>query len=402
MSSTSPASGGLLGNVAAGTGVNPFAGDALGGLFGSTSSQSGTGASLGKASGGPSTGSTASTISSGSFLSSSAMGSGANPFAGGAKSGLFTSTTTTSGSSASMSMNSASGGLSGSTSATSGMSTSLSGLFGGGLALAGTNASEDADSGGTGGGNIVSDGGRPLGGAAASALPSNGSANLVSTAAGFAGSAHGGPGLADTGAPVVASPYAAKRGALQQQPATAKLSKDEQQQVNSLLQAWESRLWEQARSFESLATEALAADAEVAKAAAMAKDLGREQADLQAKQKVAATSMDQIWEQQEALGALLAGLEETLQLGPKATAEDGKWSEKAEQRSQTVSAQLEEMSRQVDLLAEETRDFQAARYSQPLDRVAHILDAHSSELDAVQARLEATELRLNALASPRF
>lgn len=172
-------------------------------------------------------------------------------------------------------------------------------------------------------------------------------------------------------------------------------SAKEQGAVANLLEAWSGRVSQQASQLELVVADALALDADITRFSREAHDLQRDLEDAEARQGVIDAMAQQIWEPQVALGELLDGLEESLQLAPGG-------SERPDDRAQAVEAQLEELSRQVQRLAEESAQFRPMTYAQPLARVAHVLDAHSSELDAVEQRLEAAERQLGGLFSVRM
>lgn len=154
-------------------------------------------------------------------------------------------------------------------------------------------------------------------------------------------------------------------------------------------------MWEQAREFEAVTLKALDMDTEIAANAALVQTIRKDQANLQSKLEVADSTVHLIWEQQEALGDLLSGLQESFELAPLLV--EGERHSRSERRAASLETQLEELSRQVRALADEAAVFKAVQYSRPLERVAHVLDAHSSELDSVQERIDAAERRLRAL-----
>lgn len=178
------------------------------------------------------------------------------------------------------------------------------------------------------------------------------------------------------------------------------LSDEEHRQVKNLFQAWEARLKSQARQFDTLTSKALDVDAEITSSAEQVHALRLAQGELSAQLKLADSSVNQLWQQQDILEVLQKGLQEHLELGPLAK-EGGASSDpgaRADVRAARLGTQLEELTRQVRELAAETAAFQTSRYARPLDRVAHVLDAHSSELDLVQERLDCAERQLRDLA----
>merc|ERR1712129_406458 len=127
-------------------------------------------------------------------------------------------------------------------------------------------------------------------------------------------------------------------------------------------------------------TKALAVDTEITRNAEQVHTLRQDQSELRAQLEVADQSVHQIADQQSALQSLLSGLEDNLDLKLPTKDTDG--------RASRLETQLDELTRQVRELASETAAFQTSKYARPIDRVAHVLDAHSSELDSVQARLD--------------
>merc|ERR1712070_715961 len=106
-------------------------------------------------------------------------------------------------------------------------------------------------------------------------------------------------------------------------------------------------------------------------------------------------------DQQDALEQLLTGLQSALEgklpAASGANSADLNSNSKPEARAKGLGVQLDELDRQVKDLTEEARNFQATRYSEPLVRVGHVLDAHSSELDAIEERVHAAFHRLRGL-----
>lgn len=165
-----------------------------------------------------------------------------------------------------------------------------------------------------------------------------------------------------------------------------RVSKEEQRQIADLLKGWEARIRAQASAFESVTKVALEADSEITANTTKVRNMRKEQTEARAKLEVASGTVNQIWEHQEALGNLLTGLQESLELTEQPS--------KADNRTRGLESQLDELCRQVQELAVETANFHTSNYVRPLDRVAHVLDAHSSELDSVQERLDAAERQL--------
>jgi hypothetical protein len=173
--------------------------------------------------------------------------------------------------------------------------------------------------------------------------------------------------------------------------ASSKMSSAEQQKNKELLTIWESRLREQAKSCDTVAEEAIAVDVAITSSAAKLQDVRIEQVRLRSKQEAADHTVHLIWDQQDTLSNLLAGLQSTLE--GRLTGS----SAKPEARAQGLSLQLDELERQIKDLSQETQNFQAHRYSEPLVRVGHVLDAHSSELDSIEECVTAAFQRLHSL-----
>lgn len=168
--------------------------------------------------------------------------------------------------------------------------------------------------------------------------------------------------------------------------------------ITDLFDSWDVRLRAQAKQVDAVTSKALAVDNEVTANVPLVRSIRKDQAELKADLEVAENSVHQIWEQQDGVLNLLAGLKESLGLST-VPAEEMEHSSRNENRVRGLEAQLEELTRQVRGLALETEEFQASRYVGPLDRVAYVLDAHSSELDLVQERLDAAERRLRDVTS---
>jgi len=179
------------------------------------------------------------------------------------------------------------------------------------------------------------------------------------------------------------------------------LSRDEHKQVLELFQVWERRICDQAAAFGTFAKEALAFDDELAEGALHIQELHAGQVRLKAKADVADRSLQLIFDQQDALGRLMTGLTDSLglqeQLANRGAEAVGGGSNAAKRRAEGLEHQLEELHAQVRKLSEETLSFQTLHYSQPMERVAAVLGAHSHELDALQQRLYSAERRFAAV-----
>lgn len=179
------------------------------------------------------------------------------------------------------------------------------------------------------------------------------------------------------------------------------MSKEEQLRHKDLLRIWESRLHDQLTNCEKLTSEALKVDKDITSNTTSIQDIRAEQARLRSKQETVDHSISLVWDQQEALGQLLSGLQSALEgklpaSGVNMTSDKGS-SPKPQERAKGLDVQLDELDRQVKDLTREAQDFQTARYSEPLVRVGHVLDAHSSELDAIEERVHAAVHRLRSI-----
>lgn len=183
--------------------------------------------------------------------------------------------------------------------------------------------------------------------------------------------------------------------------AQGQLSRDEHKQVLELFRVWEQRISDQAAAFGTFAKEALAFDDELAVGASHIQELHADQVRLKAKAEVADRSLQLIFEQQDALGRLMTGLTDSLglqeQSGNGGIEAVGGGSNAADKRAESLEHQLEELHAQVRKLSEETLSFQTLHYSQPMERVAAVLGAHSHELDSLQQRLYSAERRFAAV-----
>lgn len=175
------------------------------------------------------------------------------------------------------------------------------------------------------------------------------------------------------------------------------MSKEEQQRSEDLFRLWEERVRDQAKSFNKVKDEALKVDKEISTNSKKITEIRTEQARLRSKQEATDHSIQLILDQQDALEQLLAGLQTTLE-GKLNTSNSGNSDAGAtsqpEARAKSLGVQLDELDRQVKDLTQEARDFQTTRYSEPLVRVGHVLDAHTSELDAIEERVHAAFHRL--------
>jgi len=241
------------------------------------------------------------------------------------------------------------------------------------------------------------------------AVAGSASVKTVSRAADFGAVGVAPPSAAGTGAPGnagKAGPSAplgtpAPLSVDEKPPAKGQLSRDEHKQVSELFQVWERRISNQAVAFGTFAKEALAFDHELAQGALHIQELHADQVRLKAKAEVADRSLQLIFDQQDALGRLMTGLTDSLGLqeqsangGAEAV---GGGSNAADRRAEGLEHQLEELHAQVQKLSQETLSFQTLQYSQPMERVAAVLGAHSHELDALQQRLYSAERRFAAV-----
>jgi len=172
--------------------------------------------------------------------------------------------------------------------------------------------------------------------------------------------------------------------------------------VLELFRDWEERINAQTKNCQALTTKALEADSEVCANAAKVEELTSMQAEIRCKQEVADHSLQLVWEQQDLLEELFAGLQDSLgvrlpgglSLAGAATGGTDEGMSRSEHRAQALDAQLNELQQQVEQLALETDTFSTVQYKKPFDRVVHLLDAHTSELDSIQERVVAAERRL--------
>jgi len=167
----------------------------------------------------------------------------------------------------------------------------------------------------------------------------------------------------------------------------------------------------QAQHFDAFAEQVLRFDTDLIQNAAQVKVLREEHAKLKARQEQVDQSVQQIWEQQDSLGRLLAGLQEALKPSPQQQAEEaagmGYWGAapgpsgappvRSHQRALALTLQLNELERQAEDLARETGQVQSKLYKEPLTTVVRVLDAHASALDAIQTQVGAVTQRIQAI-----
>lgn len=194
-------------------------------------------------------------------------------------------------------------------------------------------------------------------------------------------------------APIDASPPGPAGGSA----SPVQLCREEQRQAKDLLRIWDGRVAEQARQLDSIASEALRVDAEVASGERRIAGVLREQAALRAKQEASDRSVNLILDQQKSLVRLLSSLQDALDPGIGSAEAMAGPRRSPEQRATDLQTQATELHRQVRLLEREASDFQASRYSEPLVRVGRVLDEHACELDMIQARVLAAERELASM-----
>ncbi|CAE7900277.1 unnamed protein product [Symbiodinium microadriaticum] len=171
-----------------------------------------------------------------------------------------------------------------------------------------------------------------------------------------------------------------------------RLTDEEQKLVDELFRNWEGRISQHAKSVKAASTAALEMEREYTDLHEKVQVLKEEREDLMRKQEGAQGSMQLIREQQDLLAKLLEQLETQLDLG--STLKTPRSTIRLEDRAAALESQLGDLTQQVRELADATVAFEAEGGGDPLDQVAHLLAAHSSELDAVQERLDATEKKL--------
>ncbi|CAK0909014.1 unnamed protein product [Prorocentrum cordatum] len=231
--------------------------------------------------------------------------------------------------------------------------------------------------------------GAGTGGAAASGGLFGASGGASAGAGGLFGASTSGSAGALFGASAGAAAAGASAGAgtLQQ----AKAAVVEHRKVSDLMRTWEERVHKQAQHFESFAAQVMQNDTEIIAYAAKVKGLASEHEKLKNRQERVDTSIQQIWEQQDALGRLLASLEDTLQTRLPGPAAGALVPEGAHRRAQVLTAQLDELDRQAEELARETETARSTLYAEPLTSVVRVLDAHASALDSIQAQASSLE-----------
>lgn len=169
----------------------------------------------------------------------------------------------------------------------------------------------------------------------------------------------------------------------------------EHRKVNDLMRMWEERVHKQAQHFDSFATQVLQFDTEIIANAGKIKTLRTEHEQLKFRQDNVDQSIQQIWEQQDSLSRLLCGLQGALQsrLPPDVP------SARHHQQAKVLTVQLDELDRQAEELAKETKTVQSTLYAGPLTTVVQVLDAHASALDAIQAQASTVAQRLRTVES---
>merc|ERR1719201_1233905 len=169
----------------------------------------------------------------------------------------------------------------------------------------------------------------------------------------------------------------------------------EHRKVNDLLRMWEERVHKQAQHFESFATQVLQYDTEIIANVGKIKTLRTEHDQLKCRQDAVDQSIQQIWEQQDSLGRLLTGLQESLKskIPPEAP------QARLHQQAKVLTVQLDELDRQAEELAKETKTVQSTLYTGPLTTAVQVLDAHASALDAIQTQASTVAQRLRVVES---
>lgn len=169
----------------------------------------------------------------------------------------------------------------------------------------------------------------------------------------------------------------------------------EHRKVNDLLRTWEERVHKQAQHFESFATQILQFDTEIIANVQKIKTLRTEHDQLKYRQDAVDQSIQQIWDQQDTLARLLEGLQESLssKIPPEVTPS------RVHQQAKVLTVQLDELDRQAEELAKETKTVQSTLYAGPLTTAVQVLDAHASALDAIQAQAGTVAQRLRVVES---
>lgn len=159
--------------------------------------------------------------------------------------------------------------------------------------------------------------------------------------------------------------------------------------AQKLLANWEDRIHSQVKVWEQQCSDLTRGGEELSAATDKVNRIRVEQADLRKQYVVKERVITSLWEQQETLAQLLDGLEESLP--PRRV---GTPQEAAKHRARDLQVQLAELEHQCKSLARETAEFHTTKYSDPLEHVGHVLDAHDHELNAVQSRIDQAERQL--------
>lgn len=147
---------------------------------------------------------------------------------------------------------------------------------------------------------------------------------------------------------------------------------------------WDEQIHKQAQHFETFATQVLQFDTEIIANVAKIKSLRMEHASLKHRHDVVDQSIQQMWDQQEALCRVLTQWQHDLVM-PEG---------RAHESAKVLTVQLDELDRQVEDLARETRTVQSSLYAEPLTTVVRVLDAQASALDDIQAQADAVAQRV--------
>lgn len=169
----------------------------------------------------------------------------------------------------------------------------------------------------------------------------------------------------------------------------------EHRKVTDVLRLWEERIHRQAQHFDAFATQVLQFDTEILQNVAKIKALTGEHQHLKQKVDNLDQSIQQVWDQQESLSCLLAGLEESLRLRAPPEVEPAR----VHARSEVLQTQLDELDRQAEGLAKDTESLQSALYAEPLTTVVRVLDAHGGALDTLQQQTGTMQQRLQVIES---
>lgn len=166
--------------------------------------------------------------------------------------------------------------------------------------------------------------------------------------------------------------------------------------IVDLQRMWEEKIHKQGKDFDTIAKQVCQYDTEMNANTAQIRQMKYEHEVLKNKAELADQSINQIYEQQDALGRMLLQLQEALKLKiPEATAQPLR----THQRAKVLTVQLDELDRQVEDLAKETQTVQSTLYVEPLTTVVRVLDSHASALDAIQAQVGAVTQRLEMVES---